>query len=181
MFLTEKQVLQPSSSVISLGCCNMVPVWQLVRERRWYCVAGGLSRSAGVSSLEALLEQEFARPRFARPTGHRTCSTGLLSYSEPGPGRPLFRGGFSPPFQTGSHWAGGIPPVFGNVKDRISYSYPQTILTKVGVLLHHEKDAGLQKYYCHFTPMHWIICLRWIKKNSILLSLRVVYQLVLIE
>lgn len=53
------------------------------------------------------------RPQFAGPVGHRTCSTGLLSYSEPGPGRSPFRGGFTPLPQTDSHRVGEIPPVFG--------------------------------------------------------------------
>lgn len=49
------------------------------------------------------------RPKSAGPAGHRTCSTGLLSFSAPGQRRPPLRGGFSPLPPTDSHWASGIP------------------------------------------------------------------------
>lgn len=152
MFLTEKQVLQPSSSVISSGCCN------IVLYSSWWgsadCVAGGAQQVSWCEFRGGPSGVGVCRPRFVRPVGRRTCSIGLLSYSEPGAGRPPFRGGFSPLLQTGSHWAGGIPPVFGNVKDRILLPSPPTVLT-LKLILYHRKDAGLEEYSCHLTLINY--------------------------
>lgn len=80
MFLTEKQVLQPSSSVISLGRFNIVLCsswWGSADGIVWL---GGLSRSAGASSLEAHLEWEFAGLglRDQRAAGHAPLGSFLI-------------------------------------------------------------------------------------------------------
>lgn len=80
MFFTEKQVLQPSSSVISLGRFNIVLCsswWGSADGIVWL---GGLSRSAGVSSLEAHLEWEFAGLglRDQRAAGHAPLGSFLI-------------------------------------------------------------------------------------------------------
>lgn len=122
---------------------------------------GGSAGQLVWAPLKPHLEWGVCRPRSAGPAGHRTCSTGLLSYSEPGPGRSPLRGGFSPLLPTDSHWAGGIPSVFG-WSERLNPlpSPPNTVLDlRWWFIMKWKQEAGLWKRPSHLTvcPSHKLL------------------------
>lgn len=115
---SEKQVLQPSSSVISLGRCNIVLYsswWGSANGIVWL---GGLSRSAGVSSSEAHLEWESAGLvlRDQRAAGHAPLGSFLIQSQDQE--ELHLRVDLAHRFRRAPTELEEFPPVFGNVKDR---------------------------------------------------------------
>lgn len=133
MFLTEKQVLQLSSSVISSGCYNIVLCsswWGSAAGAVWL---GGLSRSAGVSSAEAHLEWEFVGLSLwdQRAAGHAPLGSFLIQSQEQ---EDLHLGvDLAHCFRRAPTELEEFPQFLGNVKDRILLpSPPNCTDSKVG-------------------------------------------------
>lgn len=81
-------------AVISLGCRNIVLYsswWGSADGIVWLGVewGGGSEGQLVCVPWRPIWSGSLQASVFARPTGRRTCSTGLLSYSEPGPGKNL--------------------------------------------------------------------------------------------
>lgn len=98
-------------------------------------------------------------PQTAGPAGHRTCSTGLLSYSEPGPGRSPLRGGFSPLPPTDSHWVAGIPSIFSDKVKGWTLLPPPIQYWWWWFIMNWMQEAGLWKCPSHLTvcPSHELL------------------------